>query len=260
MSINFLDSNNISTIIPIQEIPEKLNSKKIRICVISDTHETHEKIKIPPCDILIHTGDILMTNRYRSRYTSIQKIKDFIKWTESLPVKDNIIIIGGNHDFILEETKNLFKNSSKIIYLENEIWNFKGFNFIGCPYSSGVSGNNSFQSLDFKKKSDSFIEKVKKKNLKNIILLTHGPLDDYRKKLEPLFHLYGHNHNTYRIYFENEIVILNSTIVDIMYEPINHPIVFDIPNKEDNLIQIEDERKSIVKNITKNNNRISLYI
>lgn len=30
----------------------------LKIVHISDTHGKHEQVKVPPCDILIHTGDI----------------------------------------------------------------------------------------------------------------------------------------------------------------------------------------------------------
>lgn len=246
--INYLteDNNGLKLMSP----PSKKQGKT-RICFISDTHETHRSIKIPECDILIHTGDILMTNRYRSRETSIEKIKDFLNWCNHLPVRKKIILLGGNHDYILEKDKNIItrcqqNRNDKIIYLENSVVKIDNFNYVGTPYSSGVSGNNAFQSAEFKTKTDKFIQEVKKKNLRNIILLTHGPPlknnDPYQKALDPVFHLYGHVHQQYGLTLYENIIGMNGTTVDIRYNPINKPIVFDIPHGTANVLQVQQHQ------------------
>lgn len=46
---------------------------KIKICHISDTHGLHQRLTIPKCDILIHSGDITNVGEPR-------EIADFFKW------------------------------------------------------------------------------------------------------------------------------------------------------------------------------------
>lgn len=210
------------------------SKNKLRICLISDTHETHLKLtnKIPPCDILIHTGDIFMTGKYRSRTTSIKKLVAFNKWTKKLPAK-RVILIGGNHDFILEtlserDIKTLLDN---IIYLQNSTVSLNNFHFIGCPFSSGISGNNTFQSQSFKNESDRFIQKCSRNFHENIILLTHDYIKSYQELLHPVLYVVGHNHFAGGISMVDDTIKVNATSVNVNYELYNEPIVMDLSRK-----------------------------
>ena len=66
------------------------------------------------CDVMLHAGDMLMTNRMYSQSKSIKKLKDigrfFGKISDSVPLS---AVIGGNHDYIMpilgqEEVSRLF--------------------------------------------------------------------------------------------------------------------------------------------------------
>jgi hypothetical protein len=93
----------------------------LRLVLVSDTHEQHEKLSMPPGDIFVHCGDILLFNsRYRDA-TSIRKLQQFNEWVGGLPYMEKVVI-GGNHDFALQ---NLGKEAvrgilNNCIYLENE--------------------------------------------------------------------------------------------------------------------------------------------
>lgn len=259
--INFIGENN-----RIEHSLQLKKKGKLRICVISDTHETHKNItnKIPTdCDFVIHTGDICMTGRYRSRTRLIQKLIEFNEWTKTLPIKKKrFILIAGNHDFILEvlskdEIDTLLDN---IIYLENDVFTFNKFHFIGCPYSSGVSGNNAFQSKEFKEKSNDFIKKCvrdytdKNKNInENIILLTHVYLQEYRDLLKPGIYVSGHNHFNEGVTIKNDTISVNATSVNLNYEQVYDPIIFDIPRtkkapdeKSSNLYKLQDNISKLI--------------
>lgn len=210
------------------------STKKTRICVISDTHETHHNLtrQIPPCDIVIHTGDIGMTLRYRSYHTCIRKLQEFNEWVGTLDTK-KFILIAGNHDSILENLpkEEIQKILFNVEYLENSVLPFKNYIFIGCPFSFGVSGNNAFQSKEYKQESDIFMQNCAREYKDNIILLTHVYMDEYRSLLEPEIYISGHNHNTYGIKKAENTLTINATSVNLNYEQINEPIVFDIPLK-----------------------------
>jgi predicted phosphodiesterase len=32
----------------------------VKICFISDTHDLHDQVTLPPADILVHAGDLTM--------------------------------------------------------------------------------------------------------------------------------------------------------------------------------------------------------
>jgi hypothetical protein len=124
-----------STILPLK------NDNNIRICSISDTHDRYELITnfIPSCDILIHSGGIFMSNRKMSVEGSRRKLINFNNWLNMLPAKD-IIIIGGNHDYILtilsiEEINSILTNA---IYLCNSHVTIQGYTVYGTPVSKGI--------------------------------------------------------------------------------------------------------------------------
>jgi Icc-related predicted phosphoesterase len=234
------------------QLPPK-SKNKLRICLISDTHETHLKLtkKIPPCDILIHTGDIFMTGKYRSRSTSIRKLQEFNEWTKTLPAK-RVILIGGNHDFILER---LSKNQMEllldnIIYLQNSTVSFHNFHFIGCPFSSGISGNNTFQSQSFKDQSDRFIQKCSREFHENIVLLTHDYIKSYKEQLNPVLYVVGHNHFAGGISMVDDTIKVNATSVNVNYELSNEPIVLDLPRKRSTQQQQQESTYELSANIS----------
>ena len=134
---------------------------KLRICAISDTHNRHRCITVPKCDILIHTGDILMTSRFRSEDSYISHYHDFADWLSEQQA-EHIIVIGGNHDGPLENmtsnevSSTIFKNSPNIHYLCNSHVDIAGYRFIGTPLSRGNSPNSGFQSKSFKSATETY--------------------------------------------------------------------------------------------------------
>lgn len=66
----------------------------MKICLISDTHETHDSFEIEPCDLFIHAGDFTNTGNYRA-------IADFGNWLANVPAKHKVVI-PGNHDKTFE--------------------------------------------------------------------------------------------------------------------------------------------------------------
>lgn len=97
----------------------------MRIVCISDTHELHHELIVPPGEILIHAGDIC-------HMSSARKLSEFNAWLGSLPHRHKIIV-PGNHDRILAEQpdlRNLITNASLLI---NESIRVEGLNIWGSP-------------------------------------------------------------------------------------------------------------------------------
>lgn len=67
----------------------------MKIVAISDTHNRHNKLVIPPCDILIHCGDWTSMG-YKS------EVEDFAKWINKQEA-GYIIVVPGNHEKYLED-------------------------------------------------------------------------------------------------------------------------------------------------------------
>jgi len=63
----------------------------IRICCISDTHNFHSLLRIPPStDILLHAGDFTSTGEHCD-------VDAFCSWIRGVDVKYKVLI-AGNHD------------------------------------------------------------------------------------------------------------------------------------------------------------------
>jgi hypothetical protein len=110
----------------------------LRLVMISDTHERHRLLDMPPGDVLVHGGDILLFNSSYSHETSMRKLREFNDWLGTLPYRE-IVVVGGNHDFCLQA---LGKAAAKAVlfncvYLENEfcVLGSSGLRVFGSPAS-----------------------------------------------------------------------------------------------------------------------------
>lgn len=122
----------------------------MKIVHISDTHgpSFHAKLKIPECDLLIHSGD------YSEWKGSLNDLALFLIWFEQQPAKVRIFI-AGNHDLILDKKwinnrsdtimrmlcDQQYQDAMKLIekydvkYLNNTEYVYEGVKFWGSPYS-----------------------------------------------------------------------------------------------------------------------------
>ena len=95
----------------------------MKICAISDIHGQFEGLQIQPVDILFICGDIVSLRMQRNIPQSLSWFKkEFIPWCQHQPV-DQIYMVGGNHDFLLEKLEKEIKKSllgTKITILYNE--------------------------------------------------------------------------------------------------------------------------------------------
>lgn len=103
----------------------------MKIICISDTHNKHHKLTLPPCDILIHAGDF-------SGKGKKEEINAFLDWFASEKVPGIFkIFIAGNHDFGMEsEEKAFYENRAKelgLIYLNDSAITILGLKIWGSP-------------------------------------------------------------------------------------------------------------------------------
>lgn len=76
-----------------------MDKQAFRVACISDTHHCHDGLEIPPCDILIHAGDILQFTRLHSQ--ALEGLKEFLDWFSQQQARHKILI-GGNHDLVMD--------------------------------------------------------------------------------------------------------------------------------------------------------------
>lgn len=159
----------------------------LKIVHISDTHNKHEELEIPECDVLLFTGDI-------GGRTDLKQLMRFLVWFEKQPA-DKKIFIGGNHDIILDKkwmeqkqftggieallSRQSYYDAIKliesysVIYLNNKEYIYKGVKFYGSPYSPSFHRQNWVFNADRGKE----IMKEWAKIPSDVnILLTHTPV------------------------------------------------------------------------------------
>src|ERR1017187_5449294 len=93
----------------------------LTIVAISDTHQLHREVEVPPGDLLIHAGDFTMFSR------SAAAIRDFNEWLGELPHRWKIVV-PGNHEFFLESDlsrRKLIGNATMLIDESVEIMGLK---------------------------------------------------------------------------------------------------------------------------------------
>lgn len=160
--------------------------KNIKIVALSDIHGNLLKPnEIPECDVVCICGDICPLEYQRNFAKCVSWFcLDFFPWTNKLKC-DKVIFIAGNHDFFLER---LYKDKtrtpseilkcllvgnhkaeSKIIYLQDNSYEYKGVRFYGTPWIKGLE-NWAFNL------SDCELENRFKQIPKRVdVLMTHSP-------------------------------------------------------------------------------------
>jgi Icc-related predicted phosphoesterase len=217
---------------------------EVKICVISDTHNRHKKIIIPPCDILIHCGDFSGQGRK-------SEVKDFFKWFSRQHQAINKVLIAGNHDrsfdpkfyadYDTEEwLPDLMKEyNSSFTYLENESTEICGLKIWGSPVTPWFHGEH----WAFNKHRGEEIRQVWANIPRDTdIIVTHGPVackcdytedkeyagcEDLRyitKMIKPKLVCGGHIHEAYGVEEDNDTIYVNASTCNLRYDPVNKPI------------------------------------
>lgn len=161
----------------------------MRVVHISDTHgpRGHNKLIIPECDVLFHTGDI-------GGRTNPFELLEFLVWFAKQPAKHKVFI-AGNHDICLDKkyadgvkepivgifAKQKYKDAIELIesykneitYLENSGCEIEGFKIWGSPYSPSFHREHWVFNADRGEEISKQWAKIPKDTE---ILLTHTPI------------------------------------------------------------------------------------
>lgn len=106
-----------SKLLHISHLPPYSTTSHTRFVVVSDTHLLHRDLNLPPGDVLLHGGDILVEDHgveQQGRATGMtprQKrlLDDFDEWiAEQKETRgfQKVLVAGGNHDGILQTNAN----------------------------------------------------------------------------------------------------------------------------------------------------------
>lgn len=205
---------------------------------ISDTHGTHEQLKVPEYDIVIHCGD--EANSWDTSTNTTESL-EFFEWFDHLPGEK--IFIPGNHSMAV--SKGLIKPRNTTILIDR-----KHKNIYGSPWTP--TSHDSRWAYT-KKRQD--MKKIWDRIQPCEILATHGPprgiLDlakDYKGtglvhcgctnlhkailKVQPRIHAFGHIHTSSQsqnsgLYENWGIKFINCSVVDNNLTLINNGVLVD---------------------------------
>lgn len=214
----------------------------MRICAISDTHNQHNKVHIPKCDILIHAGD-------ESFRGTKAEIEEFAKWFDKQNA-EHLVWVPGNHSLVFQAdlpySVEWFKrHSPRANILINQaitIDNLKIWGSPATPYFMNWAWNYN-RGSQIKAIWDTI-------PLDTDVLVTHGPpyrildgvspgtlreqhvgcqdLAERVLQVKPKFHIFGHIHECYGRQIFQDTTYINASIVDEYYAVSNDPVIIDL--------------------------------
>ena len=208
----------------------------MRIVVVSDTHNMHDRIEIPDGDVLVHGGDCL-------GHGTLEELDALDRFLGTLP-HPHKILIAGNHDWCFERdavaARRLVRNA---IYLEDSGIELDGTKFYGSPWQPW------FFDWAFNLERGEPLRKVWAKIPEDTdVLITHGPphgildrtihgelagCEELVKRVDavkPKLHLFGHIHEGYGTEQRGDTLFVNASTCDVRYETVNAPVVLTLDN------------------------------
>lgn len=211
----------------------------MRIVIISDTHERHDKITLPEGDVLIHCGD--------STFQGVShKVQDFANWMKAQDFKYKVCI-AGNHElsFQAPHKHKVIKmiEDAGVTYLMDSSVEIEGIHFYGAPWTPFFF-NWAFNLP----RGELLANKWKLIPEETNVLITHGPpygilddtIDNGSQGCEALanrvaqlpnlkLHCFGHLHrNGGQMKEIHGVKFVNAAICTDAYVPSNPPMVMEL--------------------------------
>ncbi len=203
----------------------------MRLVLISDTHNQHPRLVLPPGDLLVHAGDFTMRG-------TEPEVTAFGSWLEAQPFEHKIVV-AGNHDFLFERdplrARALLPPDAHYL-LDSEV-TLGGLRFWGAPWQPWFMdwAFNLKRGPELAAKWALIPEGVD-------VLITHGPpqgtadrttsgedvgcadLARAMARVKPRLSVFGHIHEGYGVYGD----LVNAATCDRRYRLVNPPIVIDL--------------------------------
>jgi Icc-related predicted phosphoesterase len=234
----FIDLPNI---VPIMyKTPKEKGS--LRIVCISDTHNLHDAVNLPPGDILIHCGDF-------TKFGTQKEVSKFNSWLKHQDFKYKIVI-PGNHDYAVCPNKNpdkykaaRMKLSSATHVLYEESVEIEGYKFFGTSYLPpfhDMAFNRTEEELETLRSAipdaiDILISHTPPLGMRDLLWagrhVGDATLMNAINRIKPLYSLFGHIHEARGVTVHNSTTFINCAICTLRYNADNEAIVFDLPQK-----------------------------
>lgn len=217
----------------------------MKIVCISDTHNKHDAVIVPECDLLLHTGDF-SSRGYR------HELEAFVAWLDKQPAKHKVFI-SGNHDFICQSSPEFVNEvvaKHDVNYLLDDFVELEGLKIYGSPWQPWFyNWAFNFNMNDDGTQAEKTWAKIPDDT---DILLTHGPphgvLDRVARLVTPdedpcvgcpelksrvldvgpKLHVFGHIHESYGTTKVHDTQFVNAACCTLQYNPTNEPIILEL--------------------------------
>ncbi len=207
----------------------------MKTVILSDTHNQHQKVEIPECDLLIHTGDA--TNS-----STLVELKSFAEWFKVQPARYKIFI-PGNHDWAVSSSQYyLFKewvgpgvHVPICDYLEIE-----GLSIFGCGNENQIDRCPvGVDILLCHYPCNGILDKIPPNSLFNnnpfpLHLGSTKILQRVLQDIKPKCYLHGHIHPSYGTFNYKGTTFINAALCNDEYQLVNKPIELEISNANSN--------------------------
>lgn len=233
-----------------------------KIALISDTHNLHNKVKIPnDCDIVLHAGDV-------SGQGSLVEIQSFLHWFDRLSYEHKIFC-GGNHDWLFQKdpalAQSLVNDTQDVIYLQDEGTEIDGISIWGSPFSPW------FYDWAFNlPRNDAQVDYEEAKRIWGKIppadiLIVHSPMrgildktadgfsagcpvlyEMVMKYIRPSLFICGHIHESrgFKMLDDGAILAVNASTLCRKYQQVRRPFIIEYDEINKKVISITDEHLS----------------
>lgn len=210
----------------------------MRLVCISDTHNSHRGIQLPPGDVLIYAGDATSQGLKA-------EVERFLDWFASQPHPYKILI-AGNHDWLFQRhpdlAQQLLASRPTITYLEDSGIEIEGIRFWGSPWQPWFRD----WAFNLPRKGKALRETWNRIPVGTDVLITHGPPHGVRDQvhggehlgceelkirlgvIRPRVHVFGHIHDGFGVTQSKQTVFVNGCTCDEDYRPTHRPIVLDL--------------------------------
>jgi Icc-related predicted phosphoesterase len=210
---------------------------KLRLVLLSDTHQLHSEVDVPDGDIFIHAGDFTMFSQ------SMEAVVDFNDWLGELPHRHKIVV-PGNHEFFLEADPSERFMLDNAIVLINEGTEIEGLRIWGSPVTPQYGGAFYLSSPKDRKRLYAQIPRDID------VLISHGPpfgiLDTAPisglhegcrellravTRVRPKLHVFGHIHTAQGVFRTEHTTFVNASRLGLHDDPDKAPFVFEMTRK-----------------------------
>lgn len=186
----------------------------MKILHLSDTHGLHHQIQdLPAADVIVHSGDI-------SHNGTEGEVLDFLNWYIDLPYPHKIFVTG-NHDLCLWDAEEIEELPENLHFLQDRGITIDGVKFFGLAY------NHSEDLIP--DDTDIVITHEPPVMILDKSADTHwgnAPLRNRIFEIKPLYHLFGHAHESYGIWKHDGMVFSNAALLDEKNRLVRKPRLF----------------------------------